>query len=96
MQKRPNAVKFKDNPVTLVGPQLKAGDKAPDFACLSGLDIVKLSQSPGGTPYSDTNSPPPIVAHIHLNGDGLVYAADSAGNVGVGVICKIPPKPKLD
>jgi thioredoxin-dependent peroxiredoxin len=45
MQKRPNAVKFKDKPVTLVGPQLKSGDKAPDFACLSGLDTVTLAQT---------------------------------------------------
>jgi len=46
MQKRPNAVTFKGNPVTLVGPQLKAGDKAPDFACLVGLDAVTLAKTP--------------------------------------------------
>ena len=46
MQKRSNAVTFKGNPVTLVGPQLKAGDKAPDFHCLSGLEIVSLAQTP--------------------------------------------------
>jgi thiol peroxidase len=46
MQKRANAVKFKGNPVTCVGPQLKAGDKAPDFACLVGLDKVTLAQTP--------------------------------------------------
>src|SRR5271166_2421239 len=46
MQKRANAVTFKGNPVTLVGPQLKAGDKAPDFHCLSGLEIVSLGQTP--------------------------------------------------
>src|SRR4051794_23541205 len=39
-------VKFKGNPVNLVGPTLKAGDAAPDFECLTGLEIVKL----GGTP----------------------------------------------
>jgi thiol peroxidase len=39
-------VKFKGNPVNLVGPTLKAGDAAPDFECLAGLEIVKL----GGTP----------------------------------------------
>ena len=47
MQKRPNAVTFKGNPHTLVGPQLKAGDKAPDFHCLSGLEITTLAQTPG-------------------------------------------------
>jgi thiol peroxidase len=31
MEKRAKAVTFKGNPLTLVGPQLKAGDKAPDF-----------------------------------------------------------------
>jgi thiol peroxidase len=46
MQKRPNAVTFKGTPHTLVGPQLKAGDKAPDFTCLSGLDLVNLSKTP--------------------------------------------------
>lgn len=47
MQKRPNAVTFKGNPHTLVGPQLKAGDKAPDFRALSGLEVVTLAQTPG-------------------------------------------------
>jgi thiol peroxidase len=46
MEKRPNAVTFKGNPVTLVGPKLKAGDKAPDFHCLSGLDSVTLAKTP--------------------------------------------------
>jgi thiol peroxidase len=46
MQKRPKAVTFKGNPVTLVGPQLKAGDKAPDFHCLNGLESVSLAQTP--------------------------------------------------
>ena len=46
MQKRANAVTFKGNPHTLVGPQLKAGDKAPDFTCLSGLDKVTLASTP--------------------------------------------------
>jgi thioredoxin-dependent peroxiredoxin len=46
MQKRPNAVTFKGNPLSLVGPQLKAGDQAPDFTCLSGLDPVGLAKTP--------------------------------------------------
>jgi thiol peroxidase len=32
--------------LTLVGPQLKAGDKAPNFTCLSGLDLVSLDKTP--------------------------------------------------
>jgi len=39
-------VKFKGNPVNLAGPTLKAGDTAPDFECLSGLEIVKLGSTP--------------------------------------------------
>jgi thiol peroxidase len=46
-QKRANAVTFKGTPLTLVGPQLKAGDKAPDFACVSsGLEVVTLAKTP--------------------------------------------------
>ena len=46
MEKRQNAVTFKGGPMTLVGPKLKAGDKAPDFACLNGLDKVTLAATP--------------------------------------------------
>ena len=48
MQKRPNAVTLKGNGLTLVGPQLKPGDKAPDFVCATGMkDTVSLAQTPG-------------------------------------------------
>ena len=47
MQKRTNAVTFKGKPATLVGPQLKPGDKAPDFACATAsLEIVGLGATP--------------------------------------------------
>jgi thiol peroxidase len=46
MQKRPNAATFKGSPLTLVGPQLKPGDKAPDFACLNGLELISLAGTP--------------------------------------------------
>ena len=47
MQKRANAVTFKGNPSTLVGPQLKAGDKAPEFRLRhSGLEVVDLAKTP--------------------------------------------------
>jgi thiol peroxidase len=50
MQKRANAVTFKGNPLTLVGPQLKKGDRAPDFACVSsGLEVVGLANTPART-----------------------------------------------
>lgn len=48
MQKRANAVTFKGNPLALIGPQLKAGDKAPDFACVtSALEVIGIGKTPG-------------------------------------------------
>ena len=47
MQKRAAAVTFKGNPMTLVGPQLKPGDKAPDFKCAnSAATTVSLAETP--------------------------------------------------
>jgi len=41
-------VLFKGKPVELVGPELKAGDKAPDFSCVgAGLSIVTLAETAG-------------------------------------------------
>ena len=39
-------VKFKGNPIKLVGPEITAGASAPDFECVSGLEVVKLSNTP--------------------------------------------------
>ncbi|MSQ95835.1 MAG: thiol peroxidase [Gemmataceae bacterium] len=39
-------VKFKDKMYALVGPQLKAGDAAPNFECVTGLDIQTLASTP--------------------------------------------------
>jgi thiol peroxidase len=39
-------VKFKDKMLNLAGPQLKPGDPAPEFACVTGLDVVKLGDTP--------------------------------------------------
>ena len=41
-----NQVTFKSKPFDLVGPKLKAGDSAPDFECVTGLEIKKLSDTP--------------------------------------------------
>jgi thiol peroxidase len=47
MEKRASAVTFKGNPLTLVGPQLHAGQAAPDFACVTGgLEVVGLAKTP--------------------------------------------------
>jgi thiol peroxidase len=39
-------VKFKEKMYPLIGPQLKAGDSAPDFECVTGLDIQTLASTP--------------------------------------------------
>jgi thiol peroxidase len=45
--KRPNATTLKGAGLTLLGPQLKVGDKAPDFTCATGLkDTLTLAQTP--------------------------------------------------
>jgi thiol peroxidase len=50
MQKRPNGTTLKGSPLTLLGPQLKAGDKAPDFTCATGINTtLNLGQTAGKT-----------------------------------------------
>lgn len=45
---RPGATTFKGNPLTLVGPELKAGDKAPGFDVVDKtLQPVKLADTSG-------------------------------------------------
>jgi thioredoxin-dependent peroxiredoxin len=45
---RASAVTMKGNRLTLVGPELKEGDKAPDFSALdNGLSEVRLTDSNG-------------------------------------------------
>src|SRR5437870_351705 len=47
MEKQPNAVTFKGNPLALVGSKVKVGDKAPDFACVAaGLEVLGLNKTP--------------------------------------------------
>ena len=50
MTERTNAVTLKGNPLTLVGPELKPGDAAPDFTAMDAeLKPVSLSAFKGGT-----------------------------------------------
>jgi len=45
---RPGAVTFKGNPLTLVGPELKAGDNAPDFEVVDKtMQAVDLPKTAG-------------------------------------------------
>ena len=47
---RKSAVTFKGNPITLIGPELKAGEKAPNFKVLAGdLSEVTLDKFKGKT-----------------------------------------------
>jgi thiol peroxidase len=46
MMERPGATTLRGNPMTLVGPELKAGDKAPDFTAVdNGMKPVHLSDT---------------------------------------------------
>jgi thioredoxin-dependent peroxiredoxin len=45
---RKGEVTFKGNPITLVGPKLKPGDKAPDFKAVgAGLAVMSLADTAG-------------------------------------------------
>jgi thiol peroxidase len=47
-QERPGAVTFKGNPLTLVGPEIRVGQAAPDFTAVdTGLQPVHLSGARG-------------------------------------------------
>jgi thiol peroxidase len=47
---RKGEVTFRGDPVTLVGPKLKPGDKAPEFTCIgAGLAKVTLADTRGKT-----------------------------------------------
>jgi thiol peroxidase len=49
LQQRTGAITFKGNPMTLLGPELKAGDAAPDFHLTGGdLGVVNLDKALGG------------------------------------------------
>lgn len=48
MEERKGIITFQGNPLTLVGPELKAGDKAPDFRVVdNGLAPVTLADYAG-------------------------------------------------
>ncbi|MBL0224250.1 MAG: thiol peroxidase [Geobacteraceae bacterium] len=48
MKERSGIITFKGNPFTLLGPELRVGDKAPDFTVVdNGLAAVSLADSAG-------------------------------------------------
>lgn len=47
-QERTGVITMKGGPLTLIGPALKAGEKAPDFECINpALETVTLASSKG-------------------------------------------------
>ena len=49
-QERQGVITFKGNPMTLIGPEIKVGDKAPEFSVLANdLSPVTLADSKGKT-----------------------------------------------
>jgi len=46
MQERKDVVTVHGKPVTLIGPELKVGDKAPDFMALSCVDLIDQEPKP--------------------------------------------------
>ena len=50
MQERKGVITFKGGPMTLIGPEIKVGDKAPNFKVLTnGLEEVSLDNYKGKT-----------------------------------------------
>src|SRR5258708_33429640 len=81
---RKNATTLKGNPFTLVGPEIKVGQKAPEFTALAGdLSPVTLASSKGKTrlilsvPSLDT----PV-----CDAETKRFSKDAAGAPGVETI----------
>lgn len=84
MSERSGIITFKGNPMTLVGPELKVGDKAPDFSVVdNGLAPTNLATYAGkvkiisavpslDTPVCDTETRRFNQAAADLSGDVVV------------------------
>ena len=79
-----------------LNPRLFVADTASAFVAgpFASGDIVKITQDPSGTPDQQPGAQN-VVAHIHLNGDALLYAVDASGNVGATALCKVSSPPKV-
>lgn len=86
--KREGAVTFKGGPVTLVGPEVKAGAKAPDFKCLNVLTAVTLADTPAKArlfsvvPSLDT---PVCSTQTKKFSDGLTALGDAVASYTVSL-----------
>jgi len=75
-------------------PAIYVADSASSFVAgpyFNG-DVVKITQSRGKS--GEKAGPQGIVAHLHLIGDGMIYAVDADGNVATAIMCNVPPPPK--
>lgn len=83
VQERAGAVTFKQKPVTLMGPQIKAGDKAPDFEVLA-LDLTPVTLSAfAGKPVLISVTPSLDTAVCDLQAKRLNEEAAKLPNVAV-------------
>ena len=78
-------------------PRLYLQDSASGFLAgpFANGDIVKITKKHGRQDLDDAkdskNARNPIVAHIGLEGNGLLYGVDASGNVGASVLCSVRP-----
>ncbi len=92
MEERIGLVTFKGAPLTLLGTEVRVGDKAPEFALLANdLSVVKLSDSTGKVrllsvvPSLDTS-----VCSIQTRRFNLELAAVGARLAAYTVSCDLP------
>ena len=88
MLKRNNAVTFKGEGKTLVGPQLNVGDTAPEFQCLDGLNPVTLADTPKKARlFSVVPSLDTVVCSIQTKkfDDGLAAMGDAVASYTVSL-----------
>ena len=58
-EERKGAVTMRGNPLTLVGPQIKVGDKAPDFKAIdTKMQEVSLASAKGKRDLAGEYGPP--------------------------------------
>lgn len=59
----------------------------------SAGDVVKITQTPGGTPRDERPGPGGITSHVFLKGDAILSVTDTSG-LETRVSCLVPPPPK--
>ena len=78
-------------------PRLYIQDSASGFLAgpFANGDIVQITKKHGHEDSDDAKDSkhgrPPMVAHLRLEGNGLLYGVDASGNVGTSVLCSVRP-----